>query len=182
MDDDDDGGGSPRSTSDSVGHHKRACATDASSNHRTSWTGADTVKVSSPSARYGLQGVEVQTGATRLIRSLTIRPDTESVRHGPDFHTICTNVERSIGASAPIGNRESRTRRLTLRSWSQVVRDSQVVLPDSHDQCLEPPQDSFGPTGKTGSIGLTCRTSGNIPRVIRRQQWSIFNVIDVVRS
>ena len=27
--------------------------------------------------------------------------DTESVRHGPDFHTICTDVELSAGCQCP---------------------------------------------------------------------------------
>ena len=191
---------SPGSTSDSVGHHRRACATDASSNHRGSWTGADTVEVSSPSARCGLRGVRVgeasnqgpvecSTGATQPDTE-SDTSDTESVRHGPDFHTICTDVELSVRASAPIGGEQRYPcRRLTLRSGSQVVRDSQAVLPDSHDQRLERVRHRIrldrrtrqGQSGEDFIRDLVTRVGplgddGNIPRVIRRQQWSIFNV------
>ena len=75
------------------------------------------VEVSSPSARHGLWGarvgeasnpgpVECSTGATQPDTESDDTSDTESVRHGPDFHTICTDVERPVGASAPIGGEQ----------------------------------------------------------------------------
>ena len=80
-------------------------------------------------------------------------------------------------------------RRLTLRSGSQVVRDNQAVLPDSHDQRLERVRQSIrvdqrarqcqsganfirNLASRVGPLGI----DDDIPRQIRRQQWSVLNV------
>ena len=79
-------------------------------------------------------------------------------------------------------------RSLTLRSGSQVVRDNQAVLPDSHErlervrqrirvdqrarQCQSGANVILNLASRVGPLGI----DDDIPRQIRRQQWSIFNV------